>query len=229
MSMEQQLIQHVQQRTYADLPPAVIAAARREVLWTLGTSVAGAAAEGSDRIAAFVRQQGGREESTMIGFGDRLPAALAGLANGSFAKALEYEDKYWMDEGHGYAVGVAVVPAAFAIAEHLGGVDGKTLLTAVALATDIQARLLTGAPRSLTSGWNATYLLSVFGATLAAAKLLKLNAPAPSVSPTHSLPATASPAPRAYWRYACSSASVCATASVPRSWRSRALPARGTF
>ena len=175
MSMEQQLIQHLQQRTYADLPPAVIAAARREVLWTLGTSVAGAAAEGSDRIAAFVRQQGGREESTMIGFGDRLPAALAGLANGSFAKALEYEDKYWMDEGHGYAVGVAVVPAAFAIAEHLGGVDGKTLLTAVALATDIQARLLTGAPRSLTSGWNATYLLSVFGATLAAAKLLKLN------------------------------------------------------
>ena len=172
MKMEKQLITHIRERTYADLPQAAVDAARREVLWALGTSVAGAGAEGSDRIAAFVRQQGGREESTLIGFGDRLPATLAGLANGSFAKALEYEDKFWMDEGHGYAIGAAVVPAAFAIAEHLGGVDGKTFLTAVALATDLQARLVVG---DIDIGWNATYVFSVIGATMAAAKLMGLD------------------------------------------------------
>ena len=175
MTMEKQLIKHIREHTYADLPQAAVDAARREVLWALGTSVGGAGAEGSDRIAAFVRQQGGCEESTLIGFGDRLPAALAGLANGSFAKALEYEDKFWMDEGHGYAIGAAVVPAAFAIAEHLGGVDGKTFLTAVALATDLQARLVTGAPKSLGTGWNATYVFSVFGAAMAAARLMGLT------------------------------------------------------
>jgi 2-methylcitrate dehydratase PrpD len=48
-------------------------------------------------------------------------------------------------------------------------------LTAVALATDIQARLYTGAPKSLDTGWNATYVFAGFGATLAAAKLMGLN------------------------------------------------------
>jgi 2-methylcitrate dehydratase PrpD len=175
MTIEQQLIDHIRQHSYADLPQDAIEAARREVLWALGTALAGAGAEGAERIVAFVRQQGGREEATVIGFGDRVPAALAGLANGSFAKALEYEDKFWMDGSHGYGIGPAVVPAAFATAEHLGGVDGKTFLAAVALATDVQARLLTGMPKCFDSGWNPTYVLSVFGAVMTAAKLLDLD------------------------------------------------------
>ena len=173
--MEEQLVKHVCNTTYADLPEQAVEAARREVLWALGTAVAGAAAEGSDRVTAFVRQQGGREEATLIGFGGRYPAALAGFANGVFAKALEYEDKFWMDEAHGYGIGPAVVPAAFAVAEHLGGVDGKTFVAAVAVATDLQARLYVGAPKSLDTGWNATYVFSVFGAAMAAAKLMRLD------------------------------------------------------
>ncbi len=175
MTMEELLVQHVLNTTYDAIPENAIDAARREVLWALGTSVAGAAAEGSDRVAAFVRQQGGPEEATLIGIGGRYPAALAGLGNGVFAKALEYEDKFWMDEAHGFGIGAAVVPAAFAVAEKLGRVDGKTLLTAVVLATDIQARLYLGAPKSLDTGWNATYVFAVFGAAMAAAKLMKLN------------------------------------------------------
>jgi len=175
MTMEEQLVRHVRETAYADLPEEAVDAARREVLWALGTSVAGAGAAGSDKIMAFVRQHGGREESAVIGFGDRVPASLAGLANGAFAKALEFEDKFWMDEGHGYAIGTAVVPAAFAMAEQLGHIDGKALLAAVALATDVQARLLIGAPTALDTGWNSTYLFSAFGATMAAAKLLGLD------------------------------------------------------
>ena len=45
MTMERQLIEHLCKHTYADLPKAAVDAARREVLWALGTSVAGAAAE----------------------------------------------------------------------------------------------------------------------------------------------------------------------------------------
>ena len=175
MTLEEQLVRHVRQTCYADLPEEVVDAARREVLWALGTSVAGAGAAGSDKIIEFVRQLGGRAESTVIGFGDRVPASVAGLANGVFAKALEYEDKLWLDHSHGYAIGTAVVPAAFATAERLGAVDGKTLLTAVALATDLQARLVLGAPDTIKTNWNSTYVFSVFGATAAAAKLLELD------------------------------------------------------
>ncbi|MBI4191141.1 MAG: MmgE/PrpD family protein [Betaproteobacteria bacterium] len=175
MTIEKQLVRHVRETAFADLPEEVVDAARREVLWALGTSVAGAGAAGSDNIVAFVRQQGGREESTVIGFGDRVPASLAGLANGAFAKALEYEDKFWLDEGHGYAIGTAVVPAALATAEHLGRIDGKALLAAVALATDVQARMVTGAPTAIDTGWVSSYVFSAFGATMVAAKLMGLD------------------------------------------------------
>lgn len=175
MTVEEQLVRYLRETSFADIPEEAIDAARREVLWTLGTSVAGAGATGSDQIIAFVRQVGGREEATVIGFGDRVPATMAGLANGAFAKALEYEDKYWMDRGHGYAIGTAVVPAAFATAEHIGKVDGKALLEAVALATDVQGRIVQSVPTSLDTGWNATYFPSAFGAAMAAGKLLRLR------------------------------------------------------
>ncbi|MBI2908082.1 MAG: MmgE/PrpD family protein [Chloroflexi bacterium] len=175
MSIEKRLVRHVRETTFADLPEEAIDAARREVLWTLGTSVAGAGAPGSDQIVSFVRELGGREESTVIGFGDRVPASVAGLANGAFAKALEYEDKYWMDRGHGYAIGTAVVPAAFAMAERIGNVHGKVFLEAVALATDVQGRIVQSVPTSLNTGWNATYFPASLGAAMAAAKLLRLG------------------------------------------------------
>ncbi|MFH1486068.1 MAG: MmgE/PrpD family protein, partial [Chloroflexota bacterium] len=175
MTVEEQLVGHLMETAFSDLPEEAIDAARREVLWTLGTSVAGAGAIGSSEIMAFVRQVGGREEATVIGFGDRVPANMAGLANGVFAKALEYEDKFWLSRDHAYAIGTAVVPAAFAVAEHVGGVDGRTFLRAVALATDIQGRMVQSVPQSIETGWNSTYTFSAFGAAMAAGALLGLN------------------------------------------------------
>jgi 2-methylcitrate dehydratase PrpD len=90
-------------------------------------------------------------------------------------KALEYEDKFWMDGSHGYGIGPAVVPAAFATAEHLGGVDGKAFLTAVALATDVTGAAAHRRAEVFRLGWNPTYVLAVFGAAMAAAKLLDLD------------------------------------------------------
>src|SRR6185436_71871 len=84
-------------------------------------------------------------------------------------------DKFWMDEAHGYSIGAAVVPAAFAAAEHVGHIDGKALLAAVALATDVQARLVIGAPDTINKGCNSTYMFSAFGAAAAAAKLFGLD------------------------------------------------------
>src|SRR4051812_44517367 len=101
-TMEGKLVGHVLNTASADIPEIAMDAARREILWALGTSVAGAAAEGSERVAAYVQQQGGQAEATLIAFGGRYPAAMAGFGNGIFAKALEYEDKFWMDEAHGF-------------------------------------------------------------------------------------------------------------------------------
>lgn len=175
MTLEEQLVSHLRETPFSAITPEGIEGARREVLWNLGTSVAGAGAESSDQVAAFVREAGGPGEATVIGFGDRVPANMAGLANGVFAKALEYEDKFWLSYSHAYAIGTSVVPAAFAISERLGGVNGKNLLRAVALATDVQGRMLKAIPNCVTTGWNATYTLASFGAGMASSILLGLD------------------------------------------------------
>lgn len=175
MTIEGQLVRHLREASFADLSPAAIDSARREILWTIGTSVAGAASPGSDAVIAFARQMGGCAESTVLGFGDRLPASLAGLVNGVLAKALEYEDKFWLDNFHAYSIGTAVVPAALAVAEHVGQVSGKELLAAVALATDLQARMVKSATGCVATGWNATYCFSSLGAAMVAIRLLKLD------------------------------------------------------
>lgn len=173
--LEKELVGFVSGLSYEDLPPAAVAAARRETLWTLGTSVAGSGAEGSDLIRRFATDIGGSPQATVLGVGDRLPASVAGFVNGCFAKALEYEDKLWIDDGHGYAIGTSVVPAALATAELVGGVDGRTLLAAVASATDVQARLVRSVHGLLESGWNGTYIFGALGAAMAAGKLLGLT------------------------------------------------------
>ena len=178
MSIEQQLVTHLRAARFEQLPAAAVEAAKREILWTLGTSIAGAAASGADEVLGFVRQNGGHAEATVWGHGDRVPASLAGFANGVFAKALEYEDKLWLDHAHAYAIGTAVVPAAIAVAERIvalgGKVSGRDLLMAVALATDIQGRMVRAALGSITTGWNSTYTFASLGAAMASIRLLGL-------------------------------------------------------
>ena len=178
--IERILSEHIAKAKAADFSPTVAMAARRELVWCIGTAIAGASAPGSAAIHDYAMSIGGRTESTILGFGDRGPAALVGLANATFAKAHEYEDKIWIGNTHGYGVGMAVVPAALAVAERVGNVSGASLLTAVVVATDVHARLL-AAPIDATfgkSGWNSAYLFSVFGATAAAAKVMQLDAAA---------------------------------------------------
>ena len=179
-SMERALSKHIATVGRDGLSPAVTMSARRELVWCIGTAIAGANAPGSEAIRDFATESGGRPESTIWGFGDRAPAHMAGLANATYAKAHEYEDKIWIGNTHGYGVGMAVVPAALAVAERKGGVKGDELLTAIAVATDVQARLLAAPVDAIfgNSGWNSAYLFSVFGATAAAAKILELDAAA---------------------------------------------------
>jgi len=177
MSLETRIAKHAAAVRFDDLPEEAVDAAKKEILWTLGTSVAGAGAIGSELVLTVVRDlsQGCAGDATVIGYEKRAPALLAGFANGVYAKAVEYEDKHWMGNTHAYAIGVAVVPAAFAMAEHLGGVDGKAMVNAVAVATDVQARLVNGAPNAIKTSFNSTYMFSHFGATIAAGRLLHLT------------------------------------------------------
>ena len=72
----------------------------------------------------------------MFGFGFKAPAPWAVFVNGSLGHMLDYDDV-----GAGGHVGIATVPVAFAVAEALGRVSGRDLITAIAAGTDLHTRL----------------------------------------------------------------------------------------
>lgn len=179
--LERQLVEHIVSTSYADLPTEAVEAARRTILWSTTIAIAGSSAPGSDAILEFATESTGVGEATVLGAGTTASADAAAFANACFAKAHEYEDKFWLNRSGGFAMGFAISATAVACAEELGHVDGETLITAVATAVDVQARLLQAVgegPKILGptgTGWNSTYLFSNYGALVAAAKIYGLT------------------------------------------------------
>ena len=140
---------------------------------TVGTMIAGSAADGSETLLAEVVAWGGYPECTIALSGCRTTAQNAALVNASFARALDYDDI------HTYALGhpsVGVVPVALAAAELAGGATGEELLTAVIAGCEVFSRLgMAPTVGSEESGMSHTYQCGIFAGTIAAARLLGLN------------------------------------------------------
>lgn len=175
MNESQVLARNTADVRYADIPALAIDAAKRSFLDALGvTLAAGTLGEGCRAFVDLAMSEGGKEESTILGFGAKAPALKAALANGSMAHALDFEDVHDSAPVHPNA---ATVPAALAVAESIGNVSGKRFLTAMVLGCDLTCRLgLAFKENPLESGWYIPPILGAFGATAAACKLLDLTA-----------------------------------------------------
>jgi 2-methylcitrate dehydratase PrpD len=159
---------------YEELPPAMVALARRFTLDTLAAGIAGAGAEPVQAVTRAMRTalEGGGGTSVLWGQGSRLPPVQAALVNGTAAHALEVDD--FGGCGHSGAV---VIPAAMALAGR-GGITGRDLLVAILAGYDLAARVLDGAGgyRPVNRrGWHSTGTCGSFGAAAAAARLLGLD------------------------------------------------------
>jgi len=161
---------HVAGATYEGLPREAIATAKKSLLDTLGVILAASGMEQSVRaVVDLAREAGGKPESTLLGFGEKLPAASAALANGAMAHCLDFDDRTpW-----GAHSGSSLVPAVLALAERQGMVSGKQLLTAIAVAQDIFVRLRCNVLKD--HEWNLSTVMGVFSATAGSAYVLGLN------------------------------------------------------
>jgi 2-methylcitrate dehydratase PrpD len=161
---------------FEGLPGELVAQLERVVLDTLGTTLAGATLGlGCREIVEVVRAGGGAPESTLLGYGDRIPAPMAALANGAMAHALNYDDVY---PGGGH-LGVVTIPAALAVAERRGSVSGREFLAALAAGAEIAARLQ-AAVRRVDDGTSEakpqpTQMLGVFAAAASAGRVLRFD------------------------------------------------------
>jgi len=168
------LAKNIVDTNYDEIPRDVAAVTKRSLLDGIGVILAaGKLGEGCRQFVTMAVEQGGKKESTILGFDAKVPACMAAFANGSMAHALDFEDTHDMALVHPNA---AAIPAALAISESLGNVSGKELITALTLGSDLVARLgLAVEENAVEYGWYMPPILEAFGATAAAGKLLKLD------------------------------------------------------
>ena len=161
--------------SYESLPGPVISALKNMLLDSLGTALAGSTlGAGCDEVVAVARNMGGPPESTLLGYDVKVPAAMAGLANGALVHALNY-DAIGAEVGH---LGVTALVPHLAAAERRGGVSGKEFLAAAAAATEVVARLTVAiirGGRRPSEKFLSGQLLSYFGAAAGAGRILRLT------------------------------------------------------
>lgn len=168
------LARHAVALTYTDLPEGVADMTSKTILDTTGVILPAATTSPEAKaLADLVLDLGGKEEATLLGFGRKAPAWLAGYVNGAMANCQDFSDLH-PDAAH---ISSPVIPAAIALAERQGDVTGKDFITAVALGVDLQCRLTiaAGKPGGRMAPWHPAPLFGVFGAALACSKLLHLD------------------------------------------------------
>lgn len=166
------LARHVASTTYADLPPEAVTAARHSLLDAIGVSAAASALEPA--CAPFAELAEDRSgPCTVLGYRRRASPLMAAFANGALAHALDFEDAYDGAPAHPNA---ASVPVALALAERDSAIDGKRLLAALAIGSDLVCRLASALPDNPDRhGFYTPAVLSTFGAAATAASLLRLD------------------------------------------------------
>jgi len=151
------------------LPVNAVATAKKMLLSDIGTTIAGADADGCRTIAKYYAEAGGTPEATVLLYGDRLPAQNAVFVNAVMSRALDLCDAI----APGPHIGSATIPAALACAELTGGCTGREFLTSLVVGAEVAARL--NLNEGAYDGFDPTGICVPFGATAVACRLLGLN------------------------------------------------------
>ena len=123
-------------------------------------------------IRNFVATDGGVEIAAVTGSSIRLPARAAALANGTISHALDYDDTHFAYIGH---PSVAIFPAALAAAEEMKG-SADDVIDAFLLGAEATCRIGMVLGRDhYDAGFHQTATSGAFGATIAAARLYRLD------------------------------------------------------
>lgn len=174
MSLTAQLAGIIQNATFASLSAADVATTKRLIADGIAVAVAGSAERAPGVIAEHVREQGGREQCPVWGFGFSTTPQLAAYANAVSMHVLDFEP---MSSPSTHALS-PTVPVAFALAVR-DGRNGRELLTACAKGFEMQGRLLAAVDhRREASKFHAPGVVGPFGSAVVAGHLLGLDASA---------------------------------------------------
>lgn len=171
--LSERIAEHVAGFAADRLPESAIHAAKRALLDGVGVMLA--ASGMSQEVEPFVAYAAtGNGGASIFGRGITTSASLAALANGAMAHALDFEDAFDPAPCHPDA---SLLPAALALLQTGAPITGRDFLAAIAIGCDLVCRLGLALRREMEAGgWYPPPILGLFGASAAAARLVRLDA-----------------------------------------------------
>ncbi|MBI2858997.1 MAG: MmgE/PrpD family protein [Chloroflexi bacterium] len=158
---------------YGDLDRAVIERTQDLILDQLGVQIAASTRSWSIIAYKYARGIGGRPESTIVNYGDKVGTEMAAFANATFGHGFEMDDSYFPGSTHPACV---VVSTALAVGER-EALDGKKVLTAVVAGYETMGRITRAAsPTLVKRGFHPTSLSGTHGAAIVTGKLQGMDA-----------------------------------------------------
>lgn len=177
-TITKELISNVLETKFNMFSDEVIEDVKKRFIDVIGCAIGGANASGNSIIIDLVTDWGGKKESTILVYGNRLPAHNAAMANCIMCRSYDYEaclnansEAWGRMTGH---ICGTTEPTALAVAEQKGS-TGKDMITASILGADLTCRLTTAEDFSWEDSFEITGTANAFGAAAVAGKLWNLN------------------------------------------------------
>jgi 2-methylcitrate dehydratase PrpD len=172
-SLSRQLAQWIVGLRYEDLPPEVVDRAKGVTLQALISMLIGSQTPGGRSAIELVVEEelGVAHGATIMVDGRKVTRGGAAFANSEMC----YSGGKWDTFRMLTHPGTSILPAALAAAESTP-TSGKAFITAVAAAYEVMERLAADfIPTVMARGFHASPVFGIFGAAIAAAKIMKLD------------------------------------------------------
>lgn len=157
---------------FEKLPPKVLSKTKQLILDCIGNQIGAYGEEPAQMLYEVLGVETTPGESTVVGYGTKTSALLAGCMNGMLAHLLD------MDDAHRDSLtktGSAITPALLAVAE-ARQCNGKRVLEGAVAGYEVMIRLgLALNPGHRRRGFHSTATLGAFGAAAAVGRLLQLS------------------------------------------------------
>ena len=172
-SLSRQFARWVSGLRYEDLPPAVVDRAKGLTLHALASSLLGFQSPAGQQAVKFIMEEeaGIRNGATILVTGAKATKGGAAFANSEMMLAGGKWDTFRMLTHPG----TSIIPAALVAAE-TEGASGRDFITGLAAGYEVMERMAADfIPTVMARGFHAGPVFGIFGAAVAAAKILRFN------------------------------------------------------
>ncbi len=136
-SISRQIAEFAVNLKFQNLPKEVVYEVKRFLYDSIGCAFGAYKTKDVNIIRDIYKDLGGKPESTVIAFGDKIPALNSSLVNALMIRSLDFNDIYWKEDPSHPS---DIIPAALSVGE-LVGASMEDVITAIVLAYEFEQRL----------------------------------------------------------------------------------------